>query len=388
MSRPTFAPAAGGRRFPRVLGSCSTGKAGPVLLVVGGIHGNEPAGALAATRVFERLVRDRLPLRGEAIAVAGNLGALAADRRYLAFDLNRCWTPERVGAIRRQPPDADAGEEREQRALLEILDDASRKAGGRLTLLDLHSTSSGGPPFILMSDTLRNRRLGMRLLGTVFLGLEEAVDGTLLEHMTEAGHTAVVVEGGQNQDPTCVQVHEAVMWTAFEATGALRAEEIPDYREHREFLRSRVRGTPAVVELRYRHHVRPEDRFRMNPGYVGFQPVAEGEVLARDVRGEVRSPEAGRVVMPLYQEQGDDGFFLVRDVNRFWIGLSAALRKLALWRLLFLLPGVSRIAEKPDAVAVDTSVARYYAVEIFHLFGYRKRVAEPGRLVFTRRRQG
>ena len=53
----------------------------------------------------------------------------------------------------------------------------------------------------------------------------------------------------------------------------------------------------------------------MEPGFANIQPVARGQLLARDRRGEIRAPEDCLVVMPLYQGLGDDGFFLGRDLR-------------------------------------------------------------------------
>ena len=58
-----------GRTFARTLGSFSTGRPGPTLLVCGGLHGNEPAGPRAALRVLADLKKHAPQLRGEFIAV-------------------------------------------------------------------------------------------------------------------------------------------------------------------------------------------------------------------------------------------------------------------------------------------------------------------------------
>jgi succinylglutamate desuccinylase len=42
--------------------------------------------------------------------------------------------------------------------------------------------------------------------------------------------------------------------------------------------------------------------------------VAAGTLLARDDGGEIRAPFDGLLLMPLYQAQGSDGFFLGREV--------------------------------------------------------------------------
>jgi succinylglutamate desuccinylase len=383
-------PGTGGWRFPRVLGRIEGPESGPTLVVTCGIHGNEPAGLLAVPRILWWVQRHAMPIRGTLLILAGNRAALRANRRFLDRDLNRCWTADRVDPIRRgEAALEECVEAEELRELVDEIDRAAARApGGKLTLVDLHTTSGDGPPFAVMSDTLRNRKLAFKLGLPVFLGLEESIDGTLLEWATEQGHTAVLVEGGRHDAPIAVEVHDAVIWSAMVATGLVTGSQIPDRGANRRLLLAEARGLPRVVELRYRQPVERGDGFVMEPGFVGFEPVHQDQVIARNVNGDVRAPGKGLIVMPLYQDQGSDGFFLVRPVRRFWLRLSFVLRKLGGARFLPLLPGISRIPGRPHALAVDLRVAKYYAVEIFHLFGYRKRDQEADRIVFTRRRPG
>ena len=387
MTGKTFAPPSGGRKFTRQLGRYGTGRDGPTLLVCGGLHGNEPAGPIAALRVIERLEATKPPLRGQFLALAGNLEALARDRRYLEFDLNRCWTDERLARLRGQDAADDLREDAEQRALLELIDEAEARATGPLSFLDLHTTSGRSAPFGLIGDTRRNRRLAFALPGPVILGLEETVDGTLLGYLEERGHASLVVEAGQHADPLAVDLHESVIWLTMASVGLLDADDIPDYAAFRARLAKATQGLPRVAEVRYRHGVEGGSGFSMKPGYDGFRIVEKGEVLAHDKDGEVRAPERGHLLMPLYQDQGNDGYYLVRPVKPFWLGLSSVLRRLRLHVLLRALPGVHRHPEVPRALRVSPKAARLFSVAIFHLFGYRRRKDEDGLLVFSRRRQ-
>jgi len=113
--------------------------------------------------------------------------------------------------------------------------------------------------------------------------------------------------------------------------------------------------------------------------------VRAGEPLARDRRGEVAAPLDGYMLMPLYQLRGEDGFFLVAPVPRFWFELSATLRRLHADRLLRWLPGVRVHRELDDAYLVSRRIARWLAPEIFHLLGYRRLDAGPRHYLFRRR---
>ena len=123
----------------------------------------------------------------------------------------------------------------------------------------------------------------------------------------------------------------------------------------------------------------------MAPGFSNLAREQRGQVLARDRRGEIRAPRDGMVILPLYQGQGDDGFFWGRAVGPARMRLGERARRLGLDRVLPLLPGVRRDRRHPDRLVVDKSVARLYPLDVFHVFGYR-RIRESGRTLTVARR--
>jgi succinylglutamate desuccinylase len=140
-----------------------------------------------------------------------------------------------------------------------------------------------------------------------------------------------------------------------------------------------------VVEIIHRHVVEPRDGFAMRPGYRNFQRVEEGEVLAHDATGGIAARMSGILVMPLYQDQGEDGFFIARSIRRSWLGVSTMLRTLRVDRLLPFLPGVRRDKLRPARLLVDPHIARWFSVQLFHLCGFRRLADRGDTLVFTRR---
>ncbi len=54
-------------------------------------------------------------------------------------------------------------------------------------------------------------------------------------------------------------------------------------------------------------------------------------------------------------------------------------------RALPILPGVRRDPKRPDTLIVDPQVARWLALDFFHLLGYRRRRSENGKIVVSRR---
>jgi succinylglutamate desuccinylase len=371
----------------RVLARVAGAEPGPTVVVVAGIHGNEPAGIEAVARVTSRLELERPELRGRLVALAGNLAALRESTRFVDEDLNRRWTPETVALLR-----GGAGarplstEDREQLELLHALQVAVDGAAGTLYFLDLHTSSAEGPPFLTVGDTLCNRRFASQFPLPLILGLEEQVDGALLEYLNNLGFVTLGVEAGHHENASSVERLEAVLWLALVHAGLLAAEDVTGLAAARQLLEEAGRGIPRLVEVRRRHAISPEDRFSMEPGYDNFHPVTKGQLVARDEHGLVLAPEGGLLLLPLYQGKGNDGFFIAREVRPFWLGLSSLLRRLRLGALLRLLPGVRRHPARRELLVVNTRIARWLALETFHLFGYRKLRRAEGELMFSRRR--
>lgn len=358
---------------------------GPTLIILGGIHGNEPAGVLAADRVRLRLEERRAALRGEIVLLRGNTRALEQRVRYIDADLNRQWTPDNVRSAESvQRGFAEVSELLEQWELLTIVREAVSRARGDVYFVDLHTTSANGEPFATVGDTLRNRRFALAFPLTIVLGLEEQIDGTLLEYINNLGAVTMGVEAGQHEATSSVDHHEAVIWNATAATGNFRREDLPELDRCRSLLK-RASGGRRVVEVRHRHAIVPEDSFRMEPGFRNFQAIRRGEVLAQDRTGEIKASETGVILLPLYQRLGDDGFFLGREVKRFWLRLSALLRKLKVGHYVHLLPGVRLDPLNENFLIVDTRIARILPLQVFHLLGFRKLRWTDKYLVVSRR---
>lgn len=378
--------------LPRVLGvhPGQGPRQGTLLLLVGGVHGNEPAGVRAIRTVLAEIERRGIQVAGRVVGLVGNARALGLGRRFLETDLNRLWTEARLQELRASSAPVRAPEALEQCALMEAFDEHIPGEWERVVLLDLHSTSAGGAPFTIISDSLQNRPFAFALPVPVLLGLEERIEGTLLSWFAELGHVALCLEGGQNDLPSTVENHVAAVWLVLVETGLVRAADVPELPALRSRLAESARKLPAVVELRYRYAIPEGTRFEMKPGFENFQPVRRGEILARvDAGGgerDLSSPLAGRVLMPRYQSLGDDGFFLGREVRPIWLKLSWALRRARLDWIVRGLPGVHRDPARPGELVVDRRIARWFTAEILHLFGFRWRAREGSRVRFVRRR--
>lgn len=352
---------------------------GPTLIVVGSIHGNEPAGVAAARRAAPAVEALQDRLAGEVVFLAGNTRALARGERYIDADLNRVWFDWRID--RKAPESEDCELVEIYTELVGILG----RARGDVYVIDMHTTSAGGVPFVTLGDTLRNRSFATHFPVPIILGIEEQLDGTMLEFLSNRGCITLGFEAGQHVSPTSVDNHEALAWVALVAAGNLKAADVPELPRRRHDLEA-AGGGLRFIEIRYRHAIRDGDDFRMLPGFANFEPIRKGQQLATDWRGPVLAVEGGMILMPLYQAKGNDGFFIARRVKAFWLKLSALLRRAHVGGMMYLLPGVRRHANDPAALIVNTRLARVFPMQVFHLLGYRKLRWDEDFLVVSRRK--
>ncbi|MHC4710499.1 MAG: hypothetical protein ACYTA3_08760 [Planctomycetota bacterium] len=276
----------------RVLGRHRGDEPGATVLCVASVHGNEPAGGLALHRVLAKLRRLRPAFAGELVGLSGNLAALARSRRYVDTDLNRMWLPARIEALLRgKPKHATGVEDRELVELHDAMHAAARDSRGPVFFLDLHTTV----PLVL--------------------GLEQQIKGALAVYASDQRWTTMDFEGGPHDDPTSVDHHEAAIWIALAAAGNLPDQERWRVDPYRHRLAEATGELPRLMEIISRYPVTPGDGFEMLPGFDNFHAVQSGQVVAHDRDGAVRIPQPARLLMPLYQGQGDDGFFLTRPVS-------------------------------------------------------------------------
>lgn len=359
---------------------------GVSLVIFGSVHGNEPSAVIAMRRMLPELEKLKDKLNGRVYLLAGNTRAINKNVRFIDYDLNRHWTLENV---ERNKPNSsittNKAEDCEQRELLEILEKIFLTAKNEVYAMDLHSTSAESTPFAMIGDTLRNRKFAQKFPATFLLGIEEQLDGTIMEYVNNLGAVTLGFEAGQHTSKVAIDSQEALMWLALVNSGILSDEYI-DVEKYKQKLREAMNNEQRIIEIRYRHAISEADKFKMELGYENFQPVKKGEILATDKSGDVKARETSLVLMPLYQTQGSDGFFLGREISSFWLWVSRVLRKLKIGNLMRFLPGVRQMPDNPDTFLINTRVARIFPLQIFHLLGFRKVRWKNEKLIVTRRK--
>lgn len=368
----------------RVIGHLQGGKPGPCLIFTGGIHGNEPSGVFALNRLISLFADRQESLCGSVYALSGNLGALEKGKRFLHQDLNRLWTSRRVSEIERKKIEIKDPETREMLDLYYTFASIREREPGPFYFMDLHTTSSESCPFLTVNDSLLNRKFTAQYPAPVILGLEEFLEGPVLSFVNEQGFVAFGFEGGQHESEKALENHLAFCVLSMVYTGILDPESI-DF-EHYYNQLARAIGPPHLFyEISSRYEIREDETFRMKPGYLNFQKVKPGDLLAESNGKEVRADHGFRIFMPLYQPQGHDGFFAIKPIRPIFLKLSVVLRRLKVDRLVSLLPGIRWANQRRTALIVDRRVARFFTRDIFHLLGYRSRELTRNHLIMKNR---
>lgn len=307
---------------PRLIGRYTGDPAGPLLICLGSMHGNEPAGTQALALLFQMLeaepsINPGFRFRGRIVGFRGNLRAIAAGQRYLVKDLNRLFMPahiERISGLDAAEMDAEDVE------LLELLEAISSEVAdfrpSQLVVLDLHTTTATGGIFAIASDDPESVRLGQAMHVPVVQGLLSGIEGTTLHYFTPQNTglptMAISFEAGQHRELASVHRAVAAIINCLRTLGCVSPEDVEN--RHDRLLIEYSKHLPKVAKLIYAHRISPADGFVMRPGYANFQAVRRGEVLAHDLRGPVVAHTDAHILMPLYQKQGNDGFFLVSAV--------------------------------------------------------------------------
>lgn len=312
----------------RIIGHYQGQEAGPLVIAIGGIHGNEPAGVQALAQLFELLdeepqINPGFVFRGELLALRGNVGALARGLRFQDQDLNRIWQDDRIKRLRQEleTPFTESTATYEEEELLELLNTIEiaieEYQPTEVVLLDIHTTTAKGGIFTVTGDDMASLQLGAELYAPVIKGMLNGLTGTTLHYFRSnrfgegIGLRAITFEAGSHNDPLSVDRALAATINLLRGCGCVQEADVRTL--HDELLQEHAANLPRLTQLVYIHRIRPEDEFKMKPGYRNFQPIDQNEELGNDKNGAVYAPCSGYILMPLYQEQGDEGFFIVED---------------------------------------------------------------------------
>ena len=368
----------------RIIGSIKGSLRTPTIIFLAGIHGNETSGLYAIHKVLNTIKEQSIPLRGNVYALCGNMNALEKGVRFEKIDLNRIWTHDHVHYVQTSK-NGFSSDVNEKIALYKIVKELLSVEKGPFYFIDMHSTSAHTEPFITISDSINNRKFSSKFPVPIVLGIEEYLEGPFLSFINEFGHIALGFEAGQHNDIKAIHCGEAFIWLSLVKSGCIKKSTLKKYKEYESLLANCSPLKGMFFEIDHRHQILKGDLFTMQPNFLNFDPVVRNQLLATSNNNPVHAPFKGRIFMPLYQKLGDDGFFIVNKISKFWLGLSKFLRRFQFYHLLKLLPGIRQYKSNKNVLVVNRSTARFLATELFHLFGYRKKIYKEGQWLFVKR---
>jgi len=262
---------------------------GPKLLVIGAIHGNEKCGAIAINRALGEFDAGKLRIaKGQVTFIpVCNPRAHEEDRRFVERNLNRYLVPME---------NPDSYEARLGNILCPLF--AACNA-----LLDIHSYTIGGDPFISYDGHTPEEREFAKAIGAPILitgwgevyekmgkgratSTEEATGGP--QYARRFGAAAVTLECGQHKDPKAPDIaYQGIL-------NALR---------HFEMLAEDAGGKgkppPSPKHVHMTHVFYRDEGGELAKNWKNFAPVKKGAVLATYSGGKNIIAEAdGFVILP------------------------------------------------------------------------------------------
>jgi succinylglutamate desuccinylase len=297
-----------------VIDFCQGQVQAPLVILLGGMHGNEPSGVEAIEMVFRFI--DLENMNGSILGLRGNLKALGYGVRFIHADLNRLWTAENVYEALQDPVDTLSEDEQSLRGLVRVINEAVAEVDpSAIYFLDLHTTSSDGGIFCILTDDLLSISVGQKLGLPCVYDLLKNVKNSGLQYMQ--GHDwgipcyALAFEAGHHKDPFSVYRSFASAMRFVDLTAITTQQLVSNPYDH---MLDTYGMLPRSTSVKYRYHIEDDRRFMMKPGYKHYSPVRAGDIMARYDGKHVHAEMDGRVLMPLYQKQGSDGFYIVTDL--------------------------------------------------------------------------
>ena len=269
-------------------------------VVVGGVHGNEPAG-IRAIHMLTTLVHDGTwQIEGNVYALIGNPEAINKSERFCEENLNRAF----------KDPESNT---REGMRARDIRTWFSELAGmyKNVYLLDLHSVSIGETRIVVFDPGRQRSEAWAQQISPIPFRMgspRSIVSGMLTSAIEKLGGVAVLIECGNHASETGVTVALEHIENALSSLHMLKAQK------------ASFKGSVAYEGDPHTYIV--TDIIKTAPGFTFTDSdvrsetfVKKGDVYAKDDRSEHRAVEDCYLMMPAKNPQPEDfdaGFLATR----------------------------------------------------------------------------
>ncbi|XOV80489.1 MAG: succinylglutamate desuccinylase/aspartoacylase family protein [Aestuariibacter sp.] len=291
----------------RIFAQMDSGRPGPLVIIIAALHGNEKVGLQATAAFFERFSAKEI--NGKVVVLVGNVAAAEQQCRFIDHDLNRFFISQYLNE-----PHSGVSEWHEARQLIDAVEEQVLlyPQATKRYILDMHSMSGEGIPFTCFPNSQQNDALARRIYLPAIAGIVEFLPGTLAEYFNRHFDSILVAECGQHDAPKTLDNGVAILIHYLHLIDVLQSSAC--HREAKQVLMHNTQGYWDVfTRVRYRYHIENRTHFEMQPGFSNLQKVCQETLLARDGSHLIYAPFDARIVLPCYQKQGDDGFFLAVD---------------------------------------------------------------------------
>lgn len=242
--------------------------------IVGGLHGDEPAGERIVRRLADRLPEpEETTGEGTIRLLIANERALEAGVRYTDTDLNRAFPGD---------PDSDEYERALAPEIIEAVD-------GMDAVFAIHTSHSVPPPFAIFSELTDSVRRTVTGMPVDYVLDASGLRGTTMDSVVP--HTVSVEVGRQGSQQAVDFGYESTL--AFLRVHGALDDEPPTFSPA-----TIVEGIEEVPKGGGEPHV----------NYANFEEIPEGEVFASDDVYTHRVEEAG-IVPVLASEHGYEDIF-------------------------------------------------------------------------------
>ncbi|GAB4143614.1 MAG: hypothetical protein OHK0017_01200 [Patescibacteria group bacterium] len=274
-------------------------KKGKKVMVVGAIHGSEPAGVEASMNLFQLLKPLEDQINGQIIFALGNPKAFLERTRLIDRNLNRAFVSE---------PDLNLYEHQRAEEIKNFIRNQDIDF-----VLDLHCVSKGNLRCLIYTDTEKNQTYlqEFKAINRHLVFNPDQIKGSMIGFANELGIDSLAVECGNDKDPESVKFAEKVIWEVLIRTGLIDSEfdinlNLNHQEQHFRILKYTFLETIPV---------KPEFKFVESEAQTDF-PVHAGQVYATSLDGPITATFDGYLFFPDHspnQNDSDAGFICQRE---------------------------------------------------------------------------
>ncbi|WP_025822850.1 succinylglutamate desuccinylase/aspartoacylase family protein [Shewanella marina] len=293
-------------KLPYIYQDITSANAGPLLIITAAVHGNELVGLKAIDHF--NLIADQLPFKGRVVTIHGNPLATSLGERFIDQDFNRAFTAENLqrDAINHELIAA----QQLQQLVLNLLDEQAD--GSAKHLLDIHSMSADGTPFMSFVADKPPQQIIAQTPIPVIEGIIDSLQGCLAKWFAPMLTSSHIVECGQHQAESTFDFGFHTLIYHMYLLDML--DDCEQVQQAFSYLSAHTQPYSYLkTHICYRQAVTTEQIFEMEPGFVNFQQVNAGQLLARLSGQALVAPFDGRVILPCYQRQCEEGYFISQD---------------------------------------------------------------------------